>query len=594
MKSILIRLIGACVLMTSVTILGLAGSASATDDPQEVQLTVVASSFDDISDDVSFHQETRLLINGATQVTWELSNHHIKVSKKEVRKAPRLRITDCAKGTSKYIWRKTDHAPVVVILPGSCLNNEGKLGHIRGGFDWHIKVPAVLKWDSSIKKYRHVFNFVNKKLSSKKCGNIIGGKVDVHLDKVKQVRYEADVKKSATAVVVSKTMAHVTFGFTCPNGAAFTVDASAYGYGSASGTVSFTERTRIAVANSAKLSLLSTSRGDAHLDATSAAGLLINVSAKCGTTVIVQPPTVTASARGCVDQGQTDGIVDVTGANPNNVAAPGSIVFDGRPAENVGSVAPGASVTRNFGLVGPGTYTVSFTLGAPVNKTATTQVTVLPCPDQSQPPTVSASANACVEQGQQSGVITVVVGNPNDADTANVTVGSQTKSTPVGAGSTASLTFSGYAPGNYAVVATLVNAKKSATTQVTVGKCVIAPPELRFNEVNQVLQGNSRSVTLEVKIPAGRQAKLHVNACNGGTISAATRDQTLTGTGDWMTVSVNYTAPGEVPPAGINPGCETPAGKDRLNGVLTDAADATLKGTNSVYFDIIEPNPDPL
>lgn len=100
-------------------------------------------------------------------------------------------------------------------------------------------------------------------------------------------------------------------------------------------------------------------------------------------------------------------------------------------------------------------------------------------PEEPEPehdkPSVNASANACVEPGQANGVITVVVGNPNDIDdTATVTVGNKPSQTvSIAAGATKTLTFTGFAPGTYGYSAKLTTANKSATGSVTVQKCEV-------------------------------------------------------------------------------------------------------------------------
>lgn len=117
-----------------------------------------------------------------------------------------------------------------------------------------------------------------------------------------------------------------------------------------------------------------------YLQGSAEASTSVQVFIQCNSTPSYTAPSVSASARACVQPGDTNGgIVDVVGNNPNSVAAPGSIVFDGRPAQDVGTVAAGGSASANFGYVFPGTYQVTFTLGAPVNKSATTTVTVNEC-----------------------------------------------------------------------------------------------------------------------------------------------------------------------------------------------------------------------
>lgn len=215
------------------------------------------------------------------------------------------------------------------------------------------------------------------------------------------------------------------------------------------------------------------------------------------------PPTVNANANACVKQGETSGVINAVGTNPNNVAAPGSFTLTPGSTNQVGTVAAGGTASTQFTGLGIGTYTVTFSLGAPINKSASVTVQVIKCD---------------VPQG--------------------------------------------------------------------------TPPEVQPDAVNQVLKGNSRPLTAKVKVPAGRQGVVHVVSCNGGTITSG-QDQVVNGTGGFVTVTVGYTAPGEVPPQGFNTGCETPAGKDRINWSVTDVADPTLKDAKAAYHDIVAPVPDP-
>ena len=106
---------------------------------------------------------------------------------------------------------------------------------------------------------------------------------------------------------------------------------------------------------------------------------------------------------------------------------------------------------------------------------ATSSAMCTDAPVTYQSPSVNASANACVEPGQANGVITVVVGNPNDIDdTATVTVGNRPPQTvSIAAGTTETLTFTGFAPGAYGYSAKLTTANKSATGSVTVQECEV-------------------------------------------------------------------------------------------------------------------------
>lgn len=97
--------------------------------------------------------------------------------------------------------------------------------------------------------------------------------------------------------------------------------------------------------------------------------------------VTYSAPTASGNAKACVNPGEQNGIITASGTNPNNVAAPGTLVVGGK-TKQFDSVGAGQTVTWDFSGFAPGTYNGSFTLGAPINKSATFQVTVEPCPVQ--------------------------------------------------------------------------------------------------------------------------------------------------------------------------------------------------------------------
>lgn len=111
-------------------------------------------------------------------------------------------------------------------------------------------------------------------------------------------------------------------------------------------------------------------------------------------------------------------------------------------------------------------------------KISVTCGTTPPPPPTYEAPTISVNPGACVNQGETTGIVTVVVTNPNNsASPADVTVGSTTKHVDsIAAGSSATLTFSGFGPGTYGVTAVLTAFNKSASTSVTVAKCDVPPP----------------------------------------------------------------------------------------------------------------------
>lgn len=94
-----------------------------------------------------------------------------------------------------------------------------------------------------------------------------------------------------------------------------------------------------------------------------------------------EQPSASGRAQGCVNPGQQDGVITATGTNPNAVAAPGTLVVGGK-TKQFASVGAGQTVTWDFSGFAPATYNGSFTLGSPINKSATFTVKVEPCDEQ--------------------------------------------------------------------------------------------------------------------------------------------------------------------------------------------------------------------
>jgi hypothetical protein len=221
-------------LVSILLVIGIAPMASAAESTPSVNVTVTSQSMGQgrITGE-NIVNVTEALIGGATQLLWMVPDHNIRVSKRALKRAKKVRVGNCAMNdpsTSEVIAKKTRHASVVIVLPGSCLKNEGRRGRIVGGFNWDVRQPAVLKMDPSIGKYRHVFNArkVRKTwvLTDKACANVIGGPVDVWIPgPVIQVPNESQLIYEGRAV--ADATAKVTLGlhFVCPNGAAITTTA---------------------------------------------------------------------------------------------------------------------------------------------------------------------------------------------------------------------------------------------------------------------------------------------------------------------------------------------------------------------------------
>jgi hypothetical protein len=204
----LIAVLGFTALLT-----GLLGfqPAAASDDT----ITVESVSYAKDSTKASASDAVNVLVDGATQVTWEVPNHKVKVTKKKLRKAPRIKVNATGANSSKVIYKKTKGAKVVVLKKRSCVRNTGRENNLRVGFVWCLKHNAVLVLDKS-RQYRHSHNIVGGRLV-KTCLNFIGGKVPMRA-KVIQVRFKGDLEQEATVSAEAEVTATVEASKECPGG----------------------------------------------------------------------------------------------------------------------------------------------------------------------------------------------------------------------------------------------------------------------------------------------------------------------------------------------------------------------------------------
>lgn len=316
----------------------LTASPASADDDGDFNVTLLMTDFASAHEEVTLKNKTRITVNGgATQVTWENSNHGLRVSNRELRNAQWIR-TECTKRNrftqSQQIFRMTGGDRVVIVKPGSCLWNRGRHDNIMVGFDWHPNHPAVLVGKD--RRYRHAFTLKQKRnvqhgddvvrklqLRGKTfylirtCANFIGGPVDKFVPAVVQIRYEEDVEYEGDVEATAEVGGTATFHVTCPNGAEFNVEAQASASASASAHVSFTERTRVSVIDAYRASLLHQSRLDAELDATAKARLKITISGTCGDTPTDECPDIPGDQPPGHDCEPNSSLTEVT--QPNDV-----------------------------------------------------------------------------------------------------------------------------------------------------------------------------------------------------------------------------------------------------------------------------------
>lgn len=392
------------------TIMGFApANATGTSGSNDFEFEVTNTSAAEAEVSTTLSNTQLALINGATQVLWQDSDYGVKLTSKAVKDAWKHRIKVIATGanSSKVIYKKSKHRKLVVLKPRSKVRNTGMHNQRRVGFVWTIKYPAIVKFDKKSKQYRHAANLLTKSqvaalqktAKGKKykvvgsimvggkrlfivvwCGNYIGGNVEM-IPNVEQVRFADDLEMASDAESVAKSYITFDFKVTCPaNGAVFNVQGYAWAYGRASSEITYSERTRVSTIGDLeykakqKISINQSTEADAQSS--------VKITGSCGShEETYSAPTASGNAKACVNPGEQNGIITASGTNPNNVAAPGTLVVGGK-TKQFDSVGAGQTVTWDFSGYAPGTYSGSFSLAAPINKSATFQVVVEPCPVQ--------------------------------------------------------------------------------------------------------------------------------------------------------------------------------------------------------------------
>jgi len=99
---------------------------------------------------------------------------------------------------------------------------------------------------------------------------------------------------------------------------------------------------------------------------------------------------------------------------------------------------------------------------------------------------------------------------------------------------------------------------------------VTPPPNFQeISLINFVTMGNSYTLTVSGTMPEGHTAELFCTALNGGTITSATKRQSITASP--FTMTLNYVAPGEIPGAlkDASGNVIVPAGHDMVECEIT-------------------------
>lgn len=237
--------------------------------------------------------------------------------------------------------------------------------------------------------------------SGRNCGNLF-------IPGYKRVSYKRvpilDVKSGAVASVAVTSTAKVgvavkidaTLQYTY-EGKTHTIHRSASDSGSDQETRSGTAQMRVykstslkatkSVIDKKKVSVRSSAHAAAQKNATANAhkSALLKVDLTVVIKVHERGVVIEAQAKSCVKKGEANGVVTVTGENPNDVATVGTFTLSGREPKTANLTASGRA-TVTFDGFAPGSYSGTFSLGEPINKSVTFSVTVLECPDNPPPP----------------------------------------------------------------------------------------------------------------------------------------------------------------------------------------------------------------
>ena len=172
---------------------GSAITAQAANASDGDSVTVESTSYAETSAKADIKAETLAVVDGATQVTWEVPNHNVKVTAKQLKKAAWVKVKATGANSSKVVYKtakaklykvykkrffkkykktlprkeakqkaKTKatrkavkDSRVVVLKPGSCVRNRGMRNRLPLGFVWCPQTPVVLKYDGKSNQYRH-------------------------------------------------------------------------------------------------------------------------------------------------------------------------------------------------------------------------------------------------------------------------------------------------------------------------------------------------------------------------------------------------------------------------------------------------------
>ncbi len=324
-------------LLVTLVIVGLFGFTPAYASGDSV--TVESISYAETSAKADVKAESLAIVDGAAQLTWEEPNHTIKVTAKQLKKAPRIKVNATGANSSKVIYKKAKaklykkykksmpkwkakkravkDADVVVLEEDSCVRNRGKWNKLPRGFIWCPDVPVVVKYDEKSDQYRHSHSLLTAsnlealkqelaaqdrldelevvgtvKLGGvtyfivKWCLNYIGGDV-IMLTKVIQVRYEHNLLMDIDLESIVDVSATVKASLQCPSGTLYgEASASASGYAAASITVMMKHRD--SSVQSEKSRILTEARAKAKTQAQAAAQAKVKL--ECGSTPPPPPP----------------------------------------------------------------------------------------------------------------------------------------------------------------------------------------------------------------------------------------------------------------------------------------------------------------
>lgn len=300
---------------------------------------------------------------------------------------------------SSYAWAAAQVLSKAKVIKSTCEWSTGTNSYWSGGhlIAYYDPVPShvcQLKHPVTIAGHRWTHKKIGGGTSGANCGNYF---IPGHQNVTYTHAAVLDVKSGTIAKVAVTSTVNVTVAVKVNVTLQYTYEGKTYTItkqSSASDHDSDTEKayahkkvtkktkksaTVAAIAKvKASVKVKATARARAKAVAKAQAKAIASVDTTITINVNERPIVISAQAKACVAEGGKTGVIEVSGKNPNNQAAPGTVTVNGQ-TQSFASIAAGSTVSASFSGFAPGNYSGTFSLGAPINLSTDFTVTVLKC-----------------------------------------------------------------------------------------------------------------------------------------------------------------------------------------------------------------------